>query len=222
MPERVKPKRSYHSPRRRGQAEATRRDILEAAERLFLRDGYGATSMRAIADAAGVAVKTVYLAFETKSGVLRALWNLRLRGDEADIPVGRRQWYQDVLAEPDPQRQLAMGARAAREVKVRVGPLFEVLRGAAALDRDIEALWTRIQNEFHANLRAVIESIAAKRRLAPGLDVDRATDILWMLNNPVVWQLLAIDRGWSPDDYEAWTLRVACEQLIAPAPRRRA
>ncbi len=87
MTERVNPKRSYDSPRRREQAAATRRDILAAAQRLFEQQGYAATTMAEIAAEAGVALKTVYTAFETKSGVLRALWNLLLRGDEDDVPV---------------------------------------------------------------------------------------------------------------------------------------
>ena len=62
--------------------------------------------MSAIAAEAGVALKTVYVAFETKSGVVRALWNLQLRGDEDAAPVAERDWYREVLEEPDPERQL--------------------------------------------------------------------------------------------------------------------
>ena len=89
MAERVKPKRSYHSPRRQAQAAATRRSILEAAQRLFERQGYAATTMDAIADDAGVALKTVYVAFATKSGVLRGLWDLLLKGDLDERRGGR-------------------------------------------------------------------------------------------------------------------------------------
>src|SRR5947208_15658101 len=116
MPEPVKPKRPYDSPRRREQAAATRREILEAAQRLFERDGYAATTMAAIAAEAGVALKTIYVAFETKSGVLRALWNLTLRGDEGEAPVAEREWYREVLDEPDPERQLRLTARNSRLV----------------------------------------------------------------------------------------------------------
>src|ERR687886_2924675 len=97
----VKSKRPYESPRRRAQAEATRRDILDAAQTLFEANGYAATTMADIATEAGVALKTVYLAFETKSGVLRALWHLALRGDEDPAPVPERPWYREVLDEPD-------------------------------------------------------------------------------------------------------------------------
>src|SRR5215469_15981229 len=97
MPQPVKAKRRYESTRRRAQAAATRREILDAAQRLFERQGYAATTMAAVAAEAGVALKTVYVAFATKPRVLQGLWNLRLRGDEEDVPVGERAWYRELL-----------------------------------------------------------------------------------------------------------------------------
>src|SRR5216683_1992409 len=108
MAKSVKSKRRYESPRRRQQAAATRKEILEAARRLFEQQGYAGTTMAAIAAGAGVALKTVYVVFETKSGVLRALWNMLLRGDEGDAPVADRDWYREVLEEPDPERKLRL------------------------------------------------------------------------------------------------------------------
>src|SRR5215471_1015708 len=99
MAEAVNPKRTYNSSRRQEQAAATRREILVAAQRLFERQGYAATTMAAIASEAGVALKTVYVTFETKSGVLRALWNLLLRGDEENVSVAERPIYREVLEE---------------------------------------------------------------------------------------------------------------------------
>src|SRR6266508_2192689 len=174
MTERVKPKRRYNSPRRREQAAATRREILAAAQRLFEQQGYAATTMAAIADETDVALKTVYVTFETKSGVLRALWNLLLRGDEGDTPVAERPWYREVIEERDPERQLRLTARNSRLVKLRVGALLEVIRNGAPTDPDIGAFWERIQSEFHANQRMIVESLAEKHALRPGLSVDRA------------------------------------------------
>src|ERR671934_682944 len=102
----VNPRRRYESPRRREQAAATRLAILEAAERLFGERGYAGTSVSAIAAAAGVALKTVYAAFGTKAEVLRALWNLRMRGDEEPAPLAERAWFHQLLEEPDPGRRL--------------------------------------------------------------------------------------------------------------------
>src|SRR5881409_2067082 len=140
----VKPKRRYDSPRRREQAAETRAKILESARRLFELHGYAATSMNAVAAEAGVALKTVYVAFETKSGLLRALWHVRLRGDEEDVPVGERPWYREVIAEPDPVRQLRLTARNSLAVKLRAAALMRVIRDAASVDPDIAALWQRI------------------------------------------------------------------------------
>ncbi|HEY3189036.1 MAG TPA: TetR family transcriptional regulator [Solirubrobacteraceae bacterium] len=215
----VKSTRRYDSPRRREQAAATRRQILEAAQRLFEEQGYAATTMAAIAAEAGVALKTVYVAFETKSGVLRSLWHLLLRGDQADVPMGERPWYREVLAEPDPERQLRLVARNSRAVKLRAGALMAVLRSAAPTDPDIEALWARIQSDFYDVQRPIIESLAAKDALQAGLGVTRAADLLWTLNHPDVWQLLVRERGWTPEAYERWLGDIACRQLLTDRAR---
>jgi AcrR family transcriptional regulator len=214
MAERVKSTRSYDSPRRREQAAATRREILAAAQRLFERQGYAATTMAAIAAEARVALKTVYVAFETKSGLLRALWHLLLRGDEGDTPMGRREWYRELLAEPDPERQLRLLARASRLVKLRAAALMEVIRSAAPADPDIAALWSRIQSDFYDIQRPVVAMLAEKNALRPGIDVVGATDILWTLNHPDVWHLLVGERGWTPERYEEWFGDAVCAQLL--------
>lgn len=206
--------RAYNSPHRREQAAATRRSVLAAAGRQFEANGYAGTTVAAIAKDAGVSVKTVYLAFETKAGVLRALWNERLRGDSDDAPVAARDWYRAVLNEADPARKLRLNARNSRDAKVRLGGILEVIRSGAELDPEIAELWERIQSEFHANQRAIVEGIAAGGALAPGLTADCATDILWTLNHPTVWLLLSRDRGWTADEYGQWFGDAACALLL--------
>ncbi len=214
MRDRVKGRRRYDSPHRRAQAAATRTEILGAAQRLFEQQGYAATTMSAIAAEAGVALKTVYVGFETKSGVLHALWHLLLRGDEADVPVAERPWYRAVLEEPDPERRLRLVARNSRIVKERAGTMLGVIRGAAPVDEDIAALWGRIQSEFYDNQRAIVVALHEQKALRPGLGVARATDILWTLNHPDVWLLLAAGRGWSPAQWERWFGDTICGQLL--------
>ena len=216
MIERVKPTRQYHSPLRQEQAAATRAAVLDAARRLFVRDGYPATSMQAIAAEAGVASKTVYLAFATKSGLLRALWDLTLKGDEDDAGVDQREWYREVIDEPDPEKQLRLNARNARVVKVRIAPLLEVIRNGAPVDADVAALWDLIHTDFYENQRAIVEVIHRRRALRRGLDIATATDILWTLNHPDVWLLLVGKRGWSPARWERWFAETACAQLLKP------
>lgn len=214
MAKRVKSRRPYDASGRRKQAAANQREMLDAAQRLFIHEGYAATTMAAIAAEAGVALKTLYLAFETKSGVLRALWNTLLRGNDGGAPVAEQQWYREVLEEPDPERQLRRNARNSHAVKLRIAPLLEVIRSAAPTDSDLKALWDRIQAEFHANQRMIVERLQKKGALKTGLDVGRATDILWSLNHPNLWQLLVEERGWTPEQYEQWFADTACEQLL--------
>ena len=216
MVQEVKSKRRYHSPRREEQAAATRRAILEAAERLFERNGFAATSMAEIAAEAEVATKTVYLGFETKSGLLRALWNFRLRGDEGREPVAQRGWYVKVLEESDPELKLRLNARNGRDVKSRVGGLFEVIQGGSHVDAEVASLWSRIESDFYENQAAVVRSLNPAS-LRPGLDQMRATDILWTLNHPSVYTLLVRVRGWSLDEFERWLGDTFCAQLLASA-----
>jgi AcrR family transcriptional regulator len=214
VPDAQKTRRTYNSPRRQEQAAATRRAILEAAERLFVGDGYPATTMEAIAAEAGVSLKTAYLPFSTKSGLLRTLWDLRLKGDDADPPVAEHDWFRDVMAETDPARKLQLNARNSRAAKTRIGAMFKVIRGAAEIDADCGALWRLIETDFHANQRTIVASIHRGGGLRPGLSVAQATDILWTLNHPNVWLLLVDERGWRPQAYETWLAEASCSQLL--------
>jgi AcrR family transcriptional regulator len=210
-----KSRRRYDSPRRREQAATTRELILKEAQRLFEHDGYAATSMAAIAAAAGVSVKTVYLTFETKGGLLRAVWHRLLRGARDEVPVSEQNWFREVIDEPDPERQIRLNARNSRTVKERAGAIMEVIRAAAPGDADAGELWSRIQTEFHANQRSVVENLAREDALNPGLSIDAATDILWALNHPSLYQLLTTERGWTPEQYERWLADLLRSQLLA-------
>jgi hypothetical protein len=90
----------------------------------------------------------------------------------------------------------------------------DVAARRVAPDPDLDALWRNIQSDFHENQGSIVKSLRKKKALRPGLDVARATDILWTLNHPDVWQLLVGERHWTPDDYEQWFADTACAQLL--------
>lgn len=214
MADRVKVKRSYNSARRQEQAAGTRRAILDAAQRLFDEQGYVATTMDAIATEADVSLKTVYNAFATKSRLLRALWDLLLKGDEDDAAIAERPWYLEVIDEPDPRRKLQLVAHNSRLAKERIGRLLRVIRDASIVDGDGAALWSLIQTDFHDNQRVIVESVARTGSLRDDLDVAHATDVLWTLNHPDVWLLLVEQRGWSPEAFEQWFAETSCALLL--------
>jgi AcrR family transcriptional regulator len=212
----VKPKRRYDSKRRLEQAQETRRAILAAAKTRFEERGYAAATVAEIAADAGVATKTVYLAFDSKGGVLRALWNLMLRGEQDDQPVADQEWYREVLEEHDPERQLRLNARNSTQGKQRLSSTLEVIRSAATTDGEIDELWQRIQSDYRENQRAIVAQLAKRKALSPGLNVERAADILWTINHPNTWQLLVVERGWTPEEYERWAAESARAQLLPP------
>lgn len=208
------PKRKYDSTRRREQSARTRLEILTAARGLFERDGYVRTTMEAVADEAGVALKTVYLAFTTKSGLLRAVWDLALKGDTDQAPVADRQWYRTILEEPEPHRMLQLVSSNSVRVKRRIGPMLKAIRSAAEVDGDAADLWALIQSDFHANQGLIVATLATRTTLRPGLDPALATDILWTLNHPDVWLLLVDQRGWTPQRFQAWLTQALVSELL--------
>jgi AcrR family transcriptional regulator len=167
-----------------------------------------------VAAEAGVALKTVYVVFATKSGLLHALWDERLGGDAEPVPVVERPWYRDLQAERDPRRRLHRLAVQSGQVKQRAGALMEVIRDGAPTDPAVADLWRLIQDEFRAVLRPIAAGLAADGALVPGLTVDTATDRLWTLNHPDVWHLLCVECGWTADAYEAWLLEAFRAQLL--------
>jgi AcrR family transcriptional regulator len=211
----VKAPRRYDSPLRREQAAATRQEILAAAQRLFERAGYAATTVPAIAAEAGVALKTVYLAFGTKANLLRALWDQRLAGDEAATPVLERRWYREVTAAADPQAKIRLLAKQSRAVKTRSGLLLDVIRNAAAVDPEIRPMWDEIQAKQHQVAAALVEQLHNSEALRPNLTPAAGTDMLWAINHPTMWQLLVRERNWSPDRYEEWLAQALCDGLLA-------
>jgi AcrR family transcriptional regulator len=213
MPGDVKPKRRYESPRRQEQAAATRAAILDAAQQLFERQGYIATSVGEIAADAGVALKTVYAVFGTKRGVLMALRSRLVRGDDEPVPVHEREWFRAVLAEPDPRKLIAGLAHQAAAMKERAGTVFEIIRNAAPADPQIAALWDQFMADFYETQRVVIEELDKRRVLK--LDPERATDVLWTVNHPAVYHLLAGERGWTTTQYEQWLDDTLAAQLLS-------
>src|SRR6266446_2327154 len=128
-------KRRYKSPRRQEQAAETQTRILRAAHDLFASQGYGRTTIVEIAEAAGVAVETVYAAFHNKPTLLRQAWNLTFRGDEVDLPLYERAEMQAILAEPDLVTRIRKHAVFCTTNHRRTAPLYMALIGASATEQ---------------------------------------------------------------------------------------
>src|SRR5215468_11003441 len=183
MPEPVKPRR-YQSALRREQAAATRTRIVRAAAELFAAQGYPQTSIEQIAARAGVARPTVYTAFTGKPALLKEALDLQLAGDDAPVPVRDRPWFQELLRQRDPRVMLELEARNDRVINERVAPLHEAVRNASATDDDIARLYATVKQQRRIGARVVAETLAALGPFRGDLDLDAATDVLWLLKDP--------------------------------------
>lgn len=206
--------RRYSSPLRRQQAAQTRARILEAAGALFAADGYGRTTIRAIAERADVAVDTVYATFGTKGRVLTALIDQRL-APSGEANVMDRPQARAVRDEPDQRRQLHLFARDIAEVVERVRPVYEILRTAAAVEPDMAAVHAEMDTYRLRNMRRVAGWLAERGPLR--VDIDRAAQIIWTLASPDVARMLCDGQNWSPDDYAQW-LEDSLARILLPQP----
>lgn len=199
-----KVKRRYDATTRRAAAEQTRLSILESARRLFLEQGYAATTMPAIARSAEVALDTVYAAVGTKSALFRLLVETALSGRGEAIPAEERDYVQAIRAEPDAARKLRIYANALAEIQPRLAPLFQVLQTAAPLDPDLGALWQGISNRRASNMRLLAKNLIATGRVRLELNESVVADVLWTMNSPEFYLLLVGQRGWSPQEFASW------------------
>jgi AcrR family transcriptional regulator len=210
--------RSYTSPLREEQARQTQRRILDAALRLFLDQGYTATTMSGIAAAAGVSVQTVYKAFGTKPALVKRLHDVTLAGDDEPVPMADRPIMRAIREETDPRRSLLLYARVGRVLAERIGPLVRVLTaGAQAGDPDLAAYVRTVNGERLIGTEMEARRLAELGALRAGLSVERARDAIWTLNSIEVWSLLTEERGWSGAEYEQWVGRAMADAVLEPA-----
>lgn len=207
-------RRRYDSTLRREQASQTRMRILDAAERLFRERGYAATTVEAIASAAGVATDTVYASFRSKGGILHRLLDVRVGGDDQPVPLLEREGPRAVREERDRGRQLQRFASDIGGILERARPVDDIMRGAAEADPEIRRLRARMQRTRRQNIGQFVGWLAAKGPFRGGLGPDEATDIVWTLAGPEVHGLLRRDRGWSQDRYAAWLAETLKRTLL--------
>jgi len=204
MTDDVKRSRPYHSLRRQQQARETRRVVLGAARRLFLQDGYAGTTVAAVAGDAGVSVETVYKTFGNKPGLVKAVFDVAVVGDDEPVPLLEREFVRRNMAEPDPRRKLLDYGRHLAEVAPATGPLLLVVRAAAATDNAAARVWEQLQTERLTGMSVFARHLHEGGHLRPGVSVDEARDVLWAHNSVELWDLLVNQRQWTDEQFGHW------------------
>lgn len=196
-------KRPYVSPARDAHGLATRRRIREAAERLFLANGYVGTSMSDIAAAADVSRPTVFNVFGSKAALLKEVADVCLAGDDAPVDLLHRPLGLRLVNATDPDELLRVQAKFAGEIMERVAPILTVITAAASVDDDARELKSAQDEGRLFGMGAAVDRLAELGALRTGVSRQHAKEALWLLGGLEPWHL-AQQRGWSRRRYEEW------------------
>jgi AcrR family transcriptional regulator len=208
-------KRRYDNTRRLAQARATRLRVIEAAKRLFIENGYPATTLDSVADAADVPLPTLYRLFGSKRSLLTAVLDTSFVGDDEPIAFVDRPAVQAALSEPDPRRLIAAFAAIAREFMDRSSAMLHVLGTAAQVDDEAAELLTEIRRQRHTGQSRIVAALVERGALERSLDPADAADFTYLLLSPDTHRILTVERGWTPEQYEGWLARALGETLLA-------
>ena len=200
MSDTVKPGRPYDSSRRREQARRTRASILDAARRTFLAKGYTATTIAAVAAAAEVSVDTIYKQFRGKAGLLKAVYDVAVVGDDEPVPFAEREHVRRWSTDPDAARVIREYCALFALTSARVAPMVLLVHSAGG-DPDARQVWDGIRDERLAGMAQFAGSLHARGLLRPGLDAAAARDVLWTYTAPELFEMLVLTRGWSLERY---------------------
>lgn len=223
MPSRVKPlvatPRGYDSTRRRAAADQTRRRILAAAQEQFLAHGYAATTVADVAAAAGVATQTLYSSVGGKAELLKQAVDVAIAGDDMPVSVSDRPFVDQIHAEPDGRRKLALYARHLRRGLERGAGLDAVVRAAADADPVAAELRDALDAERVTGMRGLAGHLRSSGVLRRGITVERAADILSAHMDPRLYEWFVTYRGWTGRQYETWYTEVTAATLLRPEER---
>lgn len=195
----VNAKRNYDSPRRREQARETREAIIEAARHLYLHEGFGSTTINAIASEVGVSVDTIYKGFGGKTGLVRAICEVALAGTGTVHAEDRS----DALHRPDadPHDIIRGWGALTTEVAPRIAPILLLVRDAATTDPNMADLKTEIDLQRLERMTENAHRLAVGGHLRSGIDADAAGEILWTYSSPEIYELVVLVRGWTLERY---------------------
>ena len=207
--------RRYSMALRDEQLAATRRRILDAAGRLFTEHGYLATTLAAIAEAAGVSVQTIYNLVGGKPALLKTVLDVTLAGDDEPMPIAERPMGRAVVAATDGRECLARYAIVARILGERALALTTMLLAQAATgDADLRELADTAEAQRATGSRAIAKHVAERFGLRAGLDTSAAADIVWTLTAPEIADRLVNRRGWGWARYEKWLGTTMADALL--------
>jgi AcrR family transcriptional regulator len=211
--------RNYSSPRREADAASTRARIVDAAAMLFTRDGYVATPLKSIAEAADVSVQSVHLA-GPKSALLLAAFERTFAGDEGQHSFSERPAMQEIAAMSHFGAALQKYVALIGTANERAAGIWRAFTAAADADPVVREAAASLEQRRRADMR-LAAGLFVHRGVIPPASVDEASVVLGFITAPASYLYFVEDSGWSRERYEGWMLQEIA-QLVArsadPAP----
>jgi AcrR family transcriptional regulator len=155
----------------------------------------------------------VYRLFSSKLGILKALLDTSIAGDEQPRAVQERPDVASLFTEPDPHKLLAGFAGVTTAINQRTNDVYRVLASAAGSDPAAAELLDEIQRQRDRGQGQIARALARAGALEPGLRERDAADLIHALMSPEVYRLLVGDRGWTPERYQQWLATSLIQQL---------
>jgi AcrR family transcriptional regulator len=183
-------------------AAASRRDVLEAAQRLFLQHGYAGTTIPAIASEAGVAVQTIYNTVGGKRAVIGGVVELAVRGPDYPATVSDTLGER-IRGEPDPHRIVELFADWLVAVHERTCSIMVVIGEAAALEPEVAEFEQTLADKRLEGYRQIAVELDRRAALPNAIEVDAAAATMWSLGHPQTYRFLRA-RGWDDEAYRTW------------------
>jgi len=193
----------YDNRQRQESARSTRARIIEVARTSFLARGFGGTTIRRVAEDADVSQETIYKSFGGKAGLLKAVYDVSLAGDDDDVPLAQRPEAIAVRDALTPAAAATAYAELAQSISRRIDPLLRVLRGAGDTDKALAEFTATTDTERHLGAQFYVEHWAAQGWLRDDITLGSAIDTVWALNSTQPRWLL-LDHGWTEEQYADW------------------
>jgi AcrR family transcriptional regulator len=207
---------AYRSKLRSEQAKATRTRVLAAAASCFSEYGYAATTLRAIAERAGVSVETVQ-STGAKRTLLMAAFDLIYTGEDGEQVFAERAEVAEILGDPDITSLIRRLAHWIADGNTLVSPLWRIITAAATSDPDVADYHREHLARMREQTAAIIAGLAEHGRINPIRSVTRTADLVWNAQLPDTRLRLVTDAGWSHEDYADW-LADTIVDLCRPVP----
>ena len=189
-------------------APETYEKILSAARRLFAQQGYTATSMRQVAETAGIGKATIYHHFPNKQAIVMALLGTNLTRMTAAL--------ERVRAESDPRRRIQVATLSSVDFLFETADIMQIAR------REIPSARDQMQSSFASFFQEYMGRLSESIRLGTQQGIFRAVDpvasarvLMTMIQGTFAMAYLINERAPSPEQAAAALLDIYFQGLDA-------